>query len=144
MLCNPQKLSTNEKFRDGFFRTYFPHNGCMELWRRNDFDRSYPEFPTLQSFGVVDSPEQLYEKFGAELVADHRPLCVMLTHVQKEPGNRGQGGGWRWHKWGPYVGAGNPTAEYLDDEDGFGEGVWCYHVYVVDNLPLEATEASHA
>lgn len=24
--------------------------------------------------------------------------------------------GWRWHKWGPYIGTQEPKAEYLYDE----------------------------
>lgn len=27
-------------------------------------------------------------------------------------------GGWRWHKWGEYIGKHNPQYEYLDHEDG--------------------------
>jgi hypothetical protein len=65
----------------------------------------------------------------------------MFTHVPKEPENAGRGGGWRWHKWGPYIGKGEPTTEYLDDEDGFADGVYVYHFYVVDNVPHEIPKA---
>lgn len=47
--------------------------------------------------------------------------------------NRGKGGGWRWHKWGTYIGTLDPQCEYLDDED-FGEDfkyVLCFHLYHV-------------
>ena len=31
---------------------------------------------------------------------------------------RVHGGGWRWHKWGEYIGKHNPQYEYLDHESG--------------------------
>ena len=68
------------------------------------------------------------------LEKDRRHLTLTLTHVPKELENAGKGGGWRWHKWGPYVGKGEPTMEYLDDEDEFADGIWVYHVFDVTGL----------
>lgn len=107
--------------------------GDMMLWGRNDFDKSYPEFENaLAPFGVVDSPQQFIEEFGNFLEKDSRSFTIFLTHVAKNPENAGQGGGWRWHKWGPYIGKGKPTTEYLDDEPEFQNGIWVYHIYQVD------------
>jgi hypothetical protein len=38
------------------------------------------------------------------------------------------GGGWRWHKWGPYIGTQEPKCEYIHDEPEIEE-VFTYHVY---------------
>ena len=47
--------------------------------------------------------------------------------------HKGETDGWRWHKWGPYIGTLNPQYEYLDDEN-FGddfEYVLCFELYKV-------------
>mgnify|MGYP000984510367 FL=1 len=54
--------------------------------------------------------------------------------MPKNPDNKGKGGGWRWHKWGEYLGNGTPTCEHLDDEDEFNDGVYVYHMYIVDGV----------
>jgi hypothetical protein len=42
------------------------------------------------------------------------PYTVLLVRISKsdEPAE----GGWRWHKWGPYIGDKKPTREYLVNE----------------------------
>jgi len=118
---------------DGFMQiTHF--SGDMLIWGRNapEMYMGWPELgDDLNSYGVCDSPEQFITAFKDRLAADERTFFVTFTHVAKEPDNKGQGGGWRWHKWGPYIGVGTSTREYLDDEDGFPDGVYVYHVYQI-------------
>lgn len=63
---------------------------------------------------VADSPKQFMDRFGSVLDALPQNLAVFCTIIQKaeEP----ESGGWRWHKWGEYVGDFTPTTEYLYDE----------------------------
>jgi hypothetical protein len=89
----------------------------------------YPEDFPCASYGVCDSPGQFLGKFGGLLLADEKTFVVSMTHVSKK--DQSPEGGWRWHKWGPYVGEGKPTCEYLYDEPGFDDGVYVYHVYEV-------------
>lgn len=105
----------------------------------------YPEFPTgklvarfedkiiynqwVNCYGVCDSPQQFIDKFGKRLEADPRQFVICFTRVRKA--DQYEHGGWRWHKWGPYVGKGRPTTEYLYDEPKFEE-VYCYHIYHVE------------
>lgn len=103
----------------------------MILWGKNDFDRSYPDIEGLDCFGVVDTPEQFIQQYHDLLEKDQRSFTIFLTHIKKNPENKGLGGGWRWHKWGTYIGSGVPTTEYLDDEPEFENGVWVYHIYTV-------------
>lgn len=119
-----------------------------ELTIGNDkrWDYEYPEFPAeyqlatpadarypedkhgyFNCYGVCDSPDQFLGLVGELLKADERTFTVAFTHVPK----RDDDGGWRWHKWGPYIGTGTPTMEYLNDEKEFSEGVWVYHVYQI-------------
>lgn len=95
----------------------------FNAWRQLDVLKVPP-------MGVCDSIDQFDAKYGEALRADELlDWCVFFTHVAKDPSNAGKGGGWRWHKWGQYVGEGEPKQEYLDDEDGFDDGVYTFHVY---------------
>ena len=84
----------------------------------------------FSSWGVCDSPAQFKDTpLYARMASDPRPMCVFFVHVAKDPDS--EGGGWRWHKWGQYIGLGTPSCEYLDDEEKFDDGVYTYHAYLV-------------
>lgn len=105
----------------------------MEMAVALTFEQEYPDFGSYPDcYGVCDSPDQFCSKFEELLEKDERNLVVSFTHVRKNPDNAGKGGGWRWHKWGPYFGTGEPAAEYLDDEEGFDDGIYVYHIYEVN------------
>lgn len=87
----------------------------------------YPDLGEFGSYGVCDGAANLLEKALA-LQDPTRCFVVTLTKVERDLSNKGQGGGWRWHKWGEYIGKHEPTTEYLDDEPLI-EFVYCYHVY---------------
>lgn len=105
----------------------------MMLYGRNGpWDADFGRVPR---YGVCDSPKQFLVKFEDALKSDHRNLAVFFTYISKDPSNAGHGGGWRWHKWGEYIGAGEPTTEYLDDETAFDDGVYVFHVHDIDWKP---------
>lgn len=79
-------------------------------------------------YGVCDSPDQFVGKFGGVLKSSSRKFCVSFTKICRD--DQPESGGWRWHKWGPYVGEHEPTVEYLRDEPQI-EVVFAYHVYEV-------------
>jgi hypothetical protein len=82
------------------------------------------------SHGVADSVEQLKEYFKDEIEDPSRRYFIACTPVFQDRENRGRGGGWRWHKWGEYIGKLDPQHEHLDDED-FGddfEYVICFSI----------------
>ncbi len=116
-------------------------SGDMLLWGRNapEWHMGYPELGEgLPScYGVCDTPEEFIAAYGARLQLDVRTFCVFFTHIKKDPSNKGEGGGWRWHKWGEYIGKGSPQCEYLDDEEGFDDGVFVYHVYQIDGPEIK-------
>ena len=94
------------------------------------FLREYEHYPNLGkygSYGVCDGAENLLETIPM-LETSAREFVVTLTKVQRDESNKGKGGGWRWHKWGEYIGKHEPTTEYLDDEPLI-ESVYCYHIY---------------
>lgn len=76
-------------------------------------------------YGVCDNADQLLRHFP-ELEASDRTFVVTLTEVCKD--EQPETGGWRWHKWGPYIGSHEPECEYLYDEEDI-ETVFVYHIY---------------
>jgi hypothetical protein len=108
----------------------------------SDFLSGYESYPNLSDvlldpghyddnaigpYGVCDGIDNLLERCPL-LEASERRFVVCLTKVERDQSNRGRGGGWRWRKWGEYIGSKTPTTEYLDDEPDISE-VYVYHVY---------------
>ena len=81
----------------------------------------------FSAYGVCDSPDQLIQTYPKIATTD-RKFVVSFTEIRKK--DQSDSGGWRWHKWGPYIGKHNPQHEYLYDEEGI-ESVWCYHIYEI-------------
>lgn len=78
-------------------------------------------------YGVCDSPEQLLEHLP-HLAEDPEAYMVAMVEIRRD--RQSDRGGWRWHKWGPYIGTQNPQHEYLYDEKHI-DSVFTYHVYRV-------------
>jgi hypothetical protein len=87
-----------------------------------------PETIHMNSYGVIDSPEQFREYFGKVLEDDPRDFFVALTEIRKD--EEPEEGGWRWHKWGPYYGTQNPQCEYIYDEPEI-ESVYLFQIYAL-------------
>lgn len=79
------------------------------------------------SYGVCDSYQQLLEKVPL-LLTSKRKFFVGLVEIRKD--EQPDEGGWRWHKWGVYIGTQDPTCEYIHDEPDI-KVVYTYHVYEV-------------
>jgi hypothetical protein len=82
----------------------------------------------LDCYGVCDSPEQfLAHEIGRWLDASDRRFVVSFTRVSKA--SQPDSGGWRWHKWGKYIGVHEPQCEYLYNEGDEITDVYVYSVY---------------
>lgn len=91
---------------------------------------TYPEFDDnyeYSPYGVCDEAGQVLERYSEWLNDPERRFCISLTKITKseEPSS----GGWRWHKWGAYIGTKQPQYEYIYDEDDSIKEVYCYHIY---------------
>lgn len=87
----------------------------------------------FNSYGVCDTPEQLYShvKFLNILDEDY---TVFLTPILKE--EEPSHGGWRWHKWGEYIGNQKRIgAEYLYHEPHINL-VYVFGIARVTKYPL--------
>ena len=87
----------------------------------------------FQSYGVCDNASQAieyYELLEKEGIANKEDKYVILMtpfFKEKEP----EYGGWRWHKWGPYIGIQNKQCEYLHDEEDI-EMIYAFQIQQMD------------
>lgn len=87
---------------------------------------TYPEVGEIGPYGVCDYPEQVLGEYIDVLTDPDRRFCISLVRVKKS--EQSPDGGWRWHKWGEYIGKKEPKYEYLYDEPDIDE-VYTYHIY---------------
>lgn len=98
----------------------------------DQFKEGAPE--TKSSYGVADNIEQILEYAQVFIQDPVRQYVIEVAPVRKE--HQPESGGWRWHKWGPYIGTQAPQWEYLYDEPDIEE-VWTFHIHEV-RLPQPA------
>lgn len=104
------------------------------------FERDDIRICEFGSYGVCDSPEQfLGHDLGKWIEVSEKYYVVSFTKISKasQPAQYG----WRWHKWGSYIGVHEPQYEYLYDEGDEIQEVYCYQVYecISENaiMPIE-------
>lgn len=99
----------------------------------DNFELNHPNFESADGeyfgcYGVCDSPEQLSAKLPDEVTKGGTPYVISLVRLDKS--TQPAEGGWRWHKWGQYIGEQKQTTEYLYDEPEV-ETVYTYHIYQI-------------
>lgn len=86
----------------------------------------------IGSYGVADNIDQIKEYYEHQIEDPNNRYFIAISPIFQEKEHAGEDGGWRWHKWGPYIGKLNPQYEYLDDEefgDDFQGYVLVFHCY---------------
>lgn len=118
------------RLAQGVYEPKFSFNGRVPIGGLvPDEDHMYPRLdPYLDAYGVADTWDQVLTRYSTVLGAPGRTFVLMCTPVRRE--DQPVEGGWRWHKWGGYIGTRTPTAEYLRDEPEI-EDVVCYHIFEV-------------
>lgn len=89
----------------------------------------------VNSYGVADNIEQIKEYYKRQIENKNEKYIISLSPVFQDKENKGKEDGWRWHKWGPYIGELDSKYEYLDDEDfgpDFQGYVICFHCYKIN------------
>uniref|UniRef100_A0AB74UNK8 Large polyvalent protein associated domain-containing protein n=1 Tax=Caulobacter phage BL57 TaxID=3348355 RepID=A0AB74UNK8_9VIRU len=82
----------------------------------------------VESYGVCDGPEQLLACIPDLIDDPDTRYFISMCEVRRE--HQEPNGGWRYHKWGPYIGNQNPQYEYLYDDKHI-DAVYTYHIYTV-------------
>ena len=114
-----EHLATGVYRHDGYM---FNFDGFI---KNNTFDKILDKWI---DYGVCDNYEQIL-KVRRDILSNHNKRFVIgLSTVEKK--NQCAEGGWRWHKWGEYIGTQNPHYEYIYDEPNI-EKVYCYHIYEI-------------
>src|ERR1051325_2948720 len=83
----------------------------------------------VKTYGVCDDYQQVLKLYKPYVNSKTRKFVISLTEIRKA--NQPKEGGWRWHKWGPYIGKKRPKHEYLYDEDDSIQSVYTYHIFEV-------------
>lgn len=95
--------------------------------KKNDYFNFSNNIEYLSFYGVCDTIEQVKKKYKHWLNDAVLKFCVSFTKVTKS--KQPSIGGWRWHKFGEYIGDKNSEFEYLYDENDDIQEVYCYHIY---------------
>lgn len=133
--CGCDHNFSMEEFQETENLTYNDQYLAMvRTWSDPDENGNRIPLDMDSQYGVADSIDQIKEYYKVWLEDPDTKWIITVTPVFQHKENEGLGGGWRWHKWGPYIGKLKPEYIYLDDED-FGEDfqgyVLCYHIYPI-------------
>jgi|AGFS01.1.fsa_nt_gi hypothetical protein len=77
---------------------------------------------------VCDNVEQALEYWKGAIINPDEQYVIALMPVLKQ--GQPEDDGWRWEKWGKYIGTQNPQCDYLFDEPEINK-VYCAHIYHV-------------
>jgi len=117
------------------YKGIYEHRGfSLNFREKQSHDLDYPRFENFSCYGVCDSWQQLLEKLPLEVKEGPIKYVIGITSIKKY--DQEEEGGWRWHKWGPYIGIQQPTREYLRDEPLIEE-VFVYQIYQVGEYTHE-------
>lgn len=136
-----------DDYRDSFNGVYMCGlNSNYDIEHITDYKekRNFKSPLYFQDYGVCDNASQvldyydkLFERYE-EYMKD-KLFVIFLTPIFRK--DEPETGGWRWHKWGPYIGKYKPRCEYIHDEKGI-DYVFCFHIYEVENIIKNATFTS--
>lgn len=65
-------------------------------------------------YGVCDNASQVIEYMSVREYDEDKEYLIVLTPILKD--NQPDRDGWRWEKWGEYIGTQKSNADYLADE----------------------------
>ena len=97
-------------------------------------ERGDKEIYMSHPYGVCDNWKQIFEKIPEIKYykeSNEKFVIFLCRHVRD---NEPEWGGWRWHKWGPYIGEKEPQYEYLHDEPEI-EMIYTFHVSRIVETP---------
>lgn len=100
----------------------------------NDVIDENGRFVDLLPYGVADNYKQIFERDNRikEYIEDpNNQYIIQLNWISKY--SQPEHGGWRWHKWGTYIGDFEPKCEYLYDECDIN-GVFVYNICKVEKI----------
>ena len=139
--------NTLYEFEKGIYETNLNFNYMLRDWFGIEYVQEFDNFNKYKlsthnynfmfpiefksDYGVCDNYQQVLHKYP-ELTDSKDYYVVSLARIRKK--DQPSRLGWRWEKWGAYIGIQKSKAYYLYDEPEIEE-VFCYHILkVVPNL----------
>ena len=107
--------SVPKKIIDG---VYLGVNSDLKIW--------FKDLHSTDVYGVCDNAQQILDHHPVLASSDKHFVVGLVEHRKEWEGEEG----WRWHKWGSYIGTKKPQAEYLIDEPDI-EIIYSYNVYEI-------------
>lgn len=120
---NKNRLSKGVYELRGFNKFNFDH--YLEDCGVNFYSIFEDNDDEYECFGVCDNFNQIIDQFP-DLLNSTSKYVIGLSKVKRA--EQRSVGGWRWCKWGEYIGNKEITAEYLYDEENIDQ-VYCFKIY---------------
>ena len=114
------------KIKDGIYYINYDFNAEQEIERLTSYKLKH-KYEISKYDGVCDNADQILSKYS-DIVTSGLLYCIFMTPVYRK--DEPEEYGWRWHKWGEYIGDHNIECEYLYDEVGI-DMVYVFSVYEV-------------
>ena len=110
MLVNLKKCARGgfDKIETGIYGNLSGYYSGFRNWNANS-----EEYLSID-YGVADNIEQVKKKFKKQIAQKRNKYVIGFDVLKKNM--QCENGGWRWHKWGEYIGKQKPQTEYLFDE----------------------------
>lgn len=108
------------KALDNFLESYSDYRIIQEYQRGSTFQERLAHLREWgDSYGVADNLDQIKTHLSRYWFEADKTFVLALGLVKKI--DQPDDGGWRWHKWGTYIGDQDPQYEYLADEPDIDE-----------------------
>lgn len=102
-----------DRVAEGVYDTHLNFGQTIRHLTRDDRRYRLTGLERVPTYGVCDNWEQVIAVWP-EIQSSPERFCLLLTAIRRD--EQPAYGGWRWHKWGEYIGVQNPTHEYLYDD----------------------------
>jgi hypothetical protein len=116
-----------ERIEKGIYKCHLNFDYSIDLDKKLSYQQEYPDLNGFDCYGVCDNYAQIIEQCD-ELKNENRNFVISITLIEKS--KQSPEGGWRWCKWGDYIGNQKSECEYIYDEPKINE-VYCYHIYEI-------------
>lgn len=125
MLRDVKNVYRSKRLMEGIYQSFW-FNFELEFRGTQVWERDYPSIEGFEPIGVCDTPEQLFELLPMSVKAGEKNYAISMVQIRRA--EQPPQGGWRWHKWGAYIGCQKPEHEYLF-HDTHIDAVWTFHIY---------------
>lgn len=109
------------------------HWSSEHLLRGRKVKPSYFLNVEYDAFGVCDTPQQVIDAYKLNDIPEEVFVCFVPIRKSEQPSRDG----WRWHKWGPYIGTQHPQCEYIYDEPSIKE-VYTFQIYQLEKEEISS------